>query len=419
MLHAARSRAAPLRHRVRAEPLRRRASGAAAPARPACCLHSRRRALSTAPAPRPLGSAERAAKLAEGPGLASFLPSAPGADVLTDKFGRDHSYLRISLTEKCSLRCQYCMPADGVPLQPKDDILSTDEVVQLAELFVRAGITKIRLTGGEPLVHPDIVQICERIGALPGLEDLAITTNGLVLEKRLQQLQDAGVNQLNVSLDTLVASKFRFITRRKGFERVVSAVEAAVAAGYHHAGSSTIKVNVCVMNGFNEDEIADFVGWTKDMPVDVRFIEWMPFGGNEWNDEKFFSYSDMLAEIRGVYPGFTKHIDGPNDTAKHWHVPGFAGRVGFITSMTEHFCGTCNRLRITADGVCTPLAAAEGRDTCCRRPVLRSQPNGASADTGSALLCREPEGVPLRQRRGQPQRYHAVGRIDGTGLRAD
>jgi uncharacterized radical SAM superfamily Fe-S cluster-containing enzyme len=194
--------------------------------------------------------------------LADFLPpEAIGSEVLTDKLGREHRYLRISLTERCSLRCTYCMPAEGVPLQPKDSILSTDEVVRLAEMFVAAGITKIRLTGGEPLVHPDIVEICQRIGALPGLKDLGITTNGLVLEKKLADLQAAGVNQLNVSLDTLVPEKFEFITRRKGFSRVVGAIEAAIKAGYHHAGEQTIKVNVCVMNGFNEDELSDFVGW--------------------------------------------------------------------------------------------------------------------------------------------------------------
>ena len=153
--------------------------------------------------------------------LGEFMPGLVNPEVLTDKLGREHRYLRISLTEKCSLRCQYCMPAEGVPLQPKDNMLSTEEVVTLAEMFVAAGITKIRLTGGEPLVHPDIVEICQRIGALPGLKDLGITTNGLVLEKKLPDLQAAGVNQLNVSLDTLISEKFEFITRRKGFTRVV------------------------------------------------------------------------------------------------------------------------------------------------------------------------------------------------------
>jgi cyclic pyranopterin phosphate synthase len=208
--------------------------------------------------------------------LGDFVPpSTIGPNVLTDKLGREHRYLRISLTEKCSLRCTYCMPAEGVPLQPKDNILSTDEVVRLAEMFVAAGITKIRLTGGEPLVHPDIVDICQRIGALPGLKDLGITTNGLVLEKKLPGLQAAGVNQLNVSLDTLVPEKFEFITRRKGFSRVVRAIEAAVEAGYHHAGTETIKVNVCVMNGFNEDELSDFVSWCARSSLTFARIRWV------------------------------------------------------------------------------------------------------------------------------------------------
>ena len=233
-------------------------------------LHDgRTAAFSTVPRPATLSRVDKLRvrldedAAAEAPArLGDFVPpSTIGPDVLTDTLGREHTYLRISLTEKCSLRCTYCMPAEGVPLQPKDNILSTDEVVRLAEMFVAAGITKIRLTGGEPLVHPDIVEICQRIGALPGLNDLGITTNGLVLEKKLPELQAAGVNQLNVSLDTLVPEKFEFITRRKGFSRVVGAIEAAVKAGYHHAGRETIKVNVCVMNGFNEDELSDFVSW--------------------------------------------------------------------------------------------------------------------------------------------------------------
>ena len=215
------------------------------------------------------------------PNLQDFMRVGNGStEMLTDRFGRHHTYLRISLTERCSLRCQYCMPADGVTLRPKDEILSPEEVIRLARFFVDAGITKIRLTGGEPLVHPEIESICKEIGRLPGLKDLAITTNGLTLQRKLPALQAAGVTVFNISLDTLVPAKFEFITRRKGCQRVLAAIDAALEAGY-----SPVKVNVCVMNGFNEDELVDFVALTEHKEIDVRFIEWMPFGGNAWYAE--------------------------------------------------------------------------------------------------------------------------------------
>lgn len=266
------------------------------------------------------------------------------SEFLTDTFGRHHNYLRISLTERCNLRCQYCMPEDGVDLTPKQKLLTTAEILRLAEIFVRNGVDKVRLTGGEPLVRADLVDIVGGIKALEGVKTVGVTTNGLTLGRKLPRLREAGLDAVNISLDTLVAPKFEFITRRKGHDRVLKAIDQSVEAGLR------VKVNCVVMRGVNDDEMSDFVDFTKERNVTVRFIEYMPFDGNKWNDRKMVNYAEMLSEVRRVHPGLERVDDEPNDTAKGFRVPGFEGSVGFITSMSEHFCGSCNRLRLTADG---------------------------------------------------------------------
>ncbi|XP_055913246.1 molybdenum cofactor biosynthesis protein 1-like [Eupeodes corollae] len=263
---------------------------------------------------------------------------------LTDSFGRHHTYLRISLTERCNLRCKYCMPADGVPLSPKSHLLTIDEIYYLAKIFVEQGIRKIRLTGGEPTIRRDIVTIIEKLKQIPGLENVGITTNGLVLTRLLVPMQRAGLDAINVSLDTLKPHKFEEITRRKGWERVIAGLDLAIQLGYKP------KINCVLMKNFNEDEICDFVEFTKDRNVDVRFIEYMPFSGNKWQTDRLMSFKETLDVIRKQFPNFEPLENGPNDTSKAFTVPGYKGQVGFITSMTEHFCGTCNRLRLTADG---------------------------------------------------------------------
>ncbi|XP_074204761.1 molybdenum cofactor biosynthesis protein 1 isoform X6 [Camelus bactrianus] len=271
--------------------------------------------------------------------------AAPFSAFLTDSFGRRHSYLRISLTEKCNLRCQYCMPEEGVPLTPKADLLTTEEILTLARLFVKEGVDKIRLTGGEPLIRPDVVNIVAQLRQLEGLRTIGITTNGINLARLLPQLQKAGLSAINISLDTLVPAKFEFIVRRKGFHKVMEGIHKAIELGY-----SPVKVNCVVMRGLNEDELLDFVALTKGLPLDVRFIEYMPFDGNKWNFKKMVSYKEMLDTLRQRWPELEKLPEEESSTAKAFKIPGFQGQVSFITSMSEHFCGTCNRLRITADG---------------------------------------------------------------------
>lgn len=236
------------------------------------------------------------------------------------------------------------MPAEGVQLTPKDNLLTTDEVLRLATLFVEQGVRKIRLTGGEPTVRKDLPEIIERLKRIPLLESVGITTNGLMLTRQLVGLQRAGLDALNISLDTLKAAKYEQISRRKGWERVIAGIDLAIQLGYKP------KVNCVLMKGFNDDEMCDFVAMTEDRHVDVRFIEYMPFSGNRWDTSTMVPFRDALATIRGRYPDFEALENGPNDTSKAYRVPGFRGQIGFITSMTEHFCGSCNRLRITADG---------------------------------------------------------------------
>lgn len=293
------------------------------------------------------------ARLSSAEVLQKKLPTKRGiqeADVaplqyLTDTFGRQHTYLRISLTERCNLRCQYCMPAEGVDLTLKSKLLTTDEILRLAELFVQQGINKIRLTGGEPTVHKDLLHIVSSLRQLPGLETIAITTNGITLTRQLVALQRAGLNALNISLDTLKPERFEVVSRRKGWQKVMAGIDLAIQLGY-----APVKVNCVVMKGFNDDEVLDFVALTKDKEVDVRFIEYMPFTGNQWRDTKMMSFREMLDVIKQNYADFRPLENKPNDTSKAYNVPGHKGQVGFITSMSEHFCGSCNRLRLMADG---------------------------------------------------------------------
>ncbi|KAJ3046105.1 Molybdenum cofactor synthesis protein 1 [Rhizophlyctis rosea] len=239
------------------------------------------------------------------------------------------------------------MPEEGVSLTPHADLLNTEEILRIARLFVEAGVTKIRLTGGEPTVRKDLIDIVAGLNELKplGLEGIGMTSNGVALKRKLSALRENGLDNLNISLDTLDKFKFELMTRRKGFEHVMESINMAVAMGF-----SSVKLNSVVIKGVNDIEILDFIKMTEDLPLYVRFIEYMPFGGNRWNTEKFVSYKQMLDRIQVEFPNIQKVSDTPNDTSKAWTVPGFRGRFGFITSMSDHFCGTCNRLRVLADG---------------------------------------------------------------------
>lgn len=281
----------------------------------------------------------------------SLKDAKPFSDFLTDTFHRQHDYLRISLTERCNLRCVYCMPEEGVPLSPSRELLTTPEIVMLSSVFVSQGVNKIRLTGGEPTIRKDILPLMQQIGALRphGLRELCLTTNGIALHRKLEGMVEAGLTGVNLSLDTLDPWQFQIMTRRKGFDAVMKSIERVFELNKHGAGIK-LKINAVVMRGINDREIIPFVEITREKDIEVRFIEYMPFDGNKWNEGKMLSYAEMLGCIREKYPGLEKVRDHKNDTSKTYKVPGFVGKIGFITSMTHNFCGTCNRLRITSDG---------------------------------------------------------------------
>lgn len=260
---------------------------------------------------------------------------------LIDKFQRVHNYLRVSLTDACNFRCQYCVASFGEGHRPSPHLMSTAEIEGIIGIFAEMGVDRVRFTGGEPLVRRDALDIFQRVGRFP--LKLSLTTNGFYLEKFLSCFQEIGLRSINVSLDTLHPEKFLQITRINGYNQVKNNIDTLLQMNFH------VKLNVVVMNGFNNGELCDFVAWTQDFPIHIRFIEFMPFKGNAWEKEKVFSLKQMLEEI-GTKFEFEKLHDNPNDTDKKYQVKGFKGSFGVISSVTEPFCSGCNRLRITADG---------------------------------------------------------------------
>lgn len=277
--------------------------------------------------------------------------SKPFSSFLTDNYSRQHDYLRISITERCNLRCTYCMPEEGVPLSPSSHLLTTPEISYLSSLFVSQGVSKIRLTGGEPTIRRDILPLMHSIGELRrnGLRELCITSNGITLRRKLDSMVEAGLTGVNLSLDTLDPFQFQIMTRRMGFEAVMKSIDRILEMNKLGAGIK-LKINCVIMRGINEREIIPFVEMGREKDLEVRFIEYMPFEGNKWNQEKMLGYQEMIELIQEKYPRLEKVQDHKNDTSKTFKVPGFVGKIGFITSMTNNFCGTCNRLRITSDG---------------------------------------------------------------------
>ncbi|KAI2790989.1 Molybdenum cofactor biosynthesis protein 1 [Penicillium oxalicum] len=324
--------------------------------------------------------------------LSGLKSARPFSEFLTDTFDRQHDYLRISVTERCNLRCLYCMPEEGIDLSPTARLLTSPEIVYLSSLFVSQGVTKIRLTGGEPTVRKDIVPLMQDIGQLrrDGLRELCLTTNGISLHRKLDAMAEAGLTGVNLSLDTLDPFQFQIMTRRKGFDAVMKSIDRILEMNKLGAGIK-LKINCVVMRGMNDREITSFVELGREKPIEVRFIEYMPFDGNKWNKGKMFAYQEMLAVIREKYPTLEKVQDHKNDTSKTYRVPGFEGRVGFITSMTHNFCGTCNRLRITSDG--NLKVCLFGNSEVSLRDIIRKENNGMPIDEATARELRLMETV--------------------------
>jgi len=264
--------------------------------------------------------------------------------ILTDDFGRKHNYLRISLIEKCNLRCTYCMPADGVLLSPKKDIMTADEIYAIAKTFVNNGVDKIRLTGGEPLLRKDFPKIIAKLSSLK--TEISITTNGILIDKHIEVLKQFNVRKINLSLDTLVASKFQTITLRNQFEKVIDNLHLLLNNDFK------IKVNVVLIKGFNDNEIVDFIKLTEFLPLSIRFIEFMPFAGNEWDKSKMVSQNEILNRVQNHFSEseIEKLEDNKNFTAREFKIKNYLGSFGIISSITNPFCDGCNRIRLTANG---------------------------------------------------------------------
>jgi cyclic pyranopterin phosphate synthase len=303
-------------------------------------------------------------------------PPAAGS-ALSDAFRRPITYLRISVTDRCNLRCTYCMPEAGLPWIPKPEILSFEEIERIVRAAAGVGVRSIRLTGGEPLVRRDLARLVAALAAIDGIEDIALSTNGLLLAEQVHVLAAAGLQRVNISLDTLRADRFERIARRPGLERVLAGIEAAASAGL-----SPIKINCVVMRGQNDDELADFAALTRERPVFVRFIEVMPVVENAAEQRTQYVSADEILERIGAIEALVPD-DGPggNGPARYFAFPGAPGAIGVISPLSHDYCERCNRVRLTADGRLR-LCLFGDYEIDLRSP-LRA---GASRDEIAALL---------------------------------
>ena len=258
---------------------------------------------------------------------------------MVDNYGRTISYLRLSVTDLCNLRCRYCMPEAGECKKRHEDMLTEDEMVTAVTAAAQLGIRKLRITGGEPLVKKNILSICRRTAAVPGIDEVCVTTNGVLLKGFAENLKKSGVKRLNISLDTLNGEKFRRITRGGNLQAVLSGIDAALSAGFRK-----IKINAVLMGGFNDDEINELAQLTMKQSVDVRFIELMPMVDTGYKDFDYLPVSVVLDRAPGLEP---LSVDG---VAKLYRLPGAVGNVGLISPVSDNFCDGCNRIRLTADG---------------------------------------------------------------------
>lgn len=311
---------------------------------------------------------------------------------LRDKFERVIDYMRISITDRCNLRCVYCMPEKGVRLFERREILSFEEIIRVVRIAVSLGVRKIRLTGGEPLARKNIFFLIASLKAIKGLEDISLTTNGILLEKYAKGLADSGLNRINVSLDTLRPERYREITRGGDISFVLKGIDAAEGAGL-----LPVKINMVPIRNLNDDEITDFARMTITTPRHVRFIEFMPIGSRDlWSDEKYISTDELRKTVEKIAPltpvRLRKH--GP---AKYFRLEGASGVIGFISALTHHFCDDCNRLRLTAEGRLRPCLFSETEIDL--KPALRMQSSDKEIERLLRLAIEvKPEGHKIDQR---------------------
>ena len=298
--------------------------------------------------------------------------------MLLDPFKRKINYLRISVTDRCNLRCRYCMPEEGISLISHADILTYEELLRIVRVFAKEGISKVRLTGGEPLVRKGVVEFISSLSQIEQIKDLSLTTNGILLKEFAQALKKAGLKRVNISLDSLKRERFHQITRRDGFEQVWEGIEEAL-----HVGLSPVKINMVAIRGMNDDEIESFAKLTFNFPLTVRFIEYMPAGnGEEWKESHLLPIPQIKARLENLGKLITLPPDQWDGPAKRFRLEGSIGEIGLIGAVSSHFCGDCNRLRLTADGkIRTCLFSDEEVDL---REILRN--GGSDADLKEQLI---------------------------------
>lgn len=319
---------------------------------------------------------------------------------MKDNFGRKIEYLRLSVTDRCNLRCRYCMSEDGVETIEHVDVLTYEELLRVASVATQLGVKKIRITGGEPLVRRGIVDFIRQLSSLPTHPEITLTTNGILLEGMAADLRKAGLSRVNISLDTLREERFVHITRRAGLKKVLAGLEAADAVGL-----TPIKVNMVPLRGINHDEIVDFGRLAMDHPWEVRFIEFMPVSeGLDFTPEHMYPAAEILEQLGRIGKLVPLLRQGPAGPARLFQFPDSPGRIGVIPAISDHFCGECNRMRITADGRIRPcLFSNQELDL---RDALRS----TSSDKALERLLRNAACI-------KPQRHH-IGEVDfQKGLR--
>ncbi|MEJ2538646.1 MAG: GTP 3',8-cyclase MoaA [Gemmatimonadota bacterium] len=316
---------------------------------------------------------------------------------MEDGFGRRIEYLRISVTDKCNLRCVYCMPLEGLDWLRRDELLSYEEIRTVVATMAPLGLRRVRITGGEPLVRRDLPELVRMVAETPGIEDVSLSTNAVLLAEHADALRDAGLHRVNISLDSLRPERVDALARRPGsFPRIMAGFDAAERVGF-----TPLKVNVVLMRGRNDDEIADFAAITRERPWHVRFIEVMPTGANlDVSVENYFSCQEALKRVREV--GELEPAEGPtgNGPATYYRFPGAPGTVGVITPMSHNFCDRCNRMRLTADGQLRPCLFGD-----------------LQTDLRTALRAGDPLEPLIRETlRVKPERHHLVqGSTLGSG----
>ena len=264
--------------------------------------------------------------------------------LLFDNHGREMSYLRLAVTDRCNLRCTYCMPAEGIAYLPEKKLLSWEEMLRIVHVLNQLGIRKVRITGGEPFVRPGLMDFLQELAKIENLE-ICLTTNGVLLENHLDSLLNLGIKNVNLSLDSLDSVRFFKITRRNDFDQVYRNLMRMIEANF------IVKLNAVVMHGMNETDILPLVNFTEKHPVSVRFIEEMPFNGSGLVEEKlFWDYRRILSHIKSEFPHIEEVPMAYGETSKNYHVPGFMGDVGIIAAFSRTFCGSCNRIRVTSLG---------------------------------------------------------------------